>query len=353
PTSRWELGMYGYDEHRVSLWPGTPPGEYEVLVSVYDVVTGGILNVDVTEGIGPGSSYVLGSIVVVESRRAILPSQVPVGEPLMIDVGQGIQIVGIVPPPHTVDAGGHLPFTLFWYAHEDPAGDYLARMRLVDESGVSRAEDVRIPGRAGFPTSEWRSGELVRDGHSFMIPAEIPAGDYLLRVDLLDAAGEAVTDAATLLGVSVRSPNRVFDVPAVEYPSTGRIEGLARLLGYDLATRNAAPGGTVTIMLHWQATDSVATGYVVFVHLLDADGRLVAGSDLVPAEGTRPTTGWVAGEVITDPHVLSVPDTAPSGEYGIEVGIYDPLSGNRLPVSDSQGALGGDHLMLDVVIEVG
>ncbi|MCJ7736115.1 MAG: hypothetical protein MUQ10_02215, partial [Anaerolineae bacterium] len=32
PTSRWELGMYGYDEHRVSLWPGTPPGEYEVLV---------------------------------------------------------------------------------------------------------------------------------------------------------------------------------------------------------------------------------------------------------------------------------------------------------------------------------
>jgi len=352
PTSRWELGTYGYDQHRVSIWPGTPPGEYEILVSVYDVATDRSLNVDGTENIRSGSSYVLGSLVVVESRRPVLPSDVSAGEPMLIDLGRGIQIVGIVPPPQPVNAGGYLPFTLFWYAHENPADDYLVRMRLVDESGVSSAEEVRSLGRASFPTSAWRMGEFVRDGHSFAIPAEIPGGNYLLRVDLLDAAREAVTEAVTLLDVSVRSPDRVFDVPVVEYSSTARIEGLAQLLGYDLAATSTSPGETTTITLYWQATASVDTSYVVFVHLLDTAGRLVTGSDLVPAGGSRPTTGWVAGEVITDPHDLSVPDAAPSGRYRIEVGVYDPHSGDRLSISDGQGVVGDDHLILDAAIEV-
>jgi hypothetical protein len=63
--------------------------------------------------------------------------------------------------------------------------------------------------------------------------------------------------------------------------------------------------------------------YTVFTHLLDADSRIWAQQDGIPANGARPTTGWVPGEVIRHEVQLAVDPQAPSGDYVIEVGLYD------------------------------
>ena len=71
--------------------------------------------------------------------------------------------------------------------------------------------------------------------------------------------------------------------------------------------------------------------------------------DSVPGQGTLPTTSWVEGEVIVDPHDLALALDAPAGPYTIAVGMYDPSTGERLPVSDVEGNLLGNHLLIDEI----
>jgi hypothetical protein len=91
-----------------------------------------------------------------------------------------------------------------------------------------------------------------------------------------------------------------------------------------------APGQTFTLTLTWQALSEMTADYKSFVHVLDASGRLVVGSDAVPAQWTRPTTGWLAGEYVADVHAPALPDGLGVGEYRLEVGLYDSASGQRL-----------------------
>ena len=60
--------------------------------------------------------------------------------------------------------------------------------------------------------------------------------------------------------------------------------------------------------------------YTVFVHLLEPAGQVLAQDNSEPA---RPTSGWVPGEYVTDPHDIPLPLELPPGDYVVEVGMYD------------------------------
>jgi hypothetical protein len=83
--------------------------------------------------------------------------------------------------------------------------------------------------------------------------------------------------------------------------------------------------------------------YKVFVHVLDSSQQqVVAQRDAEPQDGGAPTTGWVVGEVIEDEYAMTLPAGLAAGEYPIEVGVYDPRSGERLrlPNGDNRLLLG-------------
>jgi len=61
-----------------------------------------------------------------------------------------------------------------------------------------------------------------------------------------------------------------------------------------------------------------------------------------------PTTGWVAGEFVTDPHILQVGSDAQDAMHTIWLGFYEPESGQRLPRVSGEGTVLGDYLELDV-----
>jgi hypothetical protein len=65
--------------------------------------------------------------------------------------------------------------------------------------------------------------------------------------------------------------------------------------------------------------------YTAFVHALDASDHILAQVDAVPLNGARPTTGWLPGEVLTDPYTLSL-----AGASKIEIGLYDAHTAERL-----------------------
>ncbi len=102
--------------------------------------------------------------------------------------------------------------------------------------------------------------------------------------------------------------------------------------GYAL-TPTATPGGQVLLTLLWQSLQPVTTDYQVFVHLLDAQGNKLLQRDGQPVVWLRPTSTWQPGEIIADRYGLLLPATMPAGRYTLAVGLYDPVTGQRLAVS--------------------
>jgi len=106
----------------------------------------------------------------------------------------------------------------------------------------------------------------------------------------------------------------------------------------------ARPGDVVGVRLVWAADAAPARAYKVFLHLLAPDGQLAAQRDGEPGGGSRPTTGWAAGEVVIDNHGLLLPAGLPPGEYVLRVGLYDAFDpAARLAVA------GGDSLLLATI----
>ena len=68
--------------------------------------------------------------------------------------------------------------------------------------------------------------------------------------------------------------------------------------------------------------------------------------DNEPVNGTRPMPSWRPDEVIVDDYVIDLHPGAPQGQYAIEIGLYDPATGQRSLVIDGMGQPAADHVML-------
>ena len=113
------------------------------------------------------------------------------------------------------------------------------------------------------------------------------------------------------------------------------------LLGHARSAQRLQPGDWLPLQLDWRTDAVLPTRYKVFLHLLDAQGRLVAQHDSEPGGGLAPTTAWTPGATVQDRRALVLPDQLPQGSYTLIVGLYtgdDP--GQRLRVGDA------DHLVL-------
>jgi hypothetical protein len=126
-----------------------------------------------------------------------------------------------------------------------------------------------------------------------------------------------------------------------------------RFLGYSLSLVEAGDR-TWSIRLHWQAIDAASTDYTVFVQLLDQQGRWIAGWDSPPLAGQYPTSRWQPGEVVVDSLELTPPppETLSPGKYRLVTGLYDPVSGQRLPAVDSNGQPLPDDMIILQEIEI-
>jgi hypothetical protein len=108
----------------------------------------------------------------------------------------------------------------------------------------------------------------------------------------------------------------------------------------------ASAGEALPIELHWQALTRLTEDYHVFIHGVDHNGQTVAQADGQPALWTRPTTTWAVGETIIDRHGLWIPPQIQPGDYQLQVGLYPPQDGQRLPL-----ATGEEFMKLPLKIE--
>jgi hypothetical protein len=127
----------------------------------------------------------------------------------------------------------------------------------------------------------------------------------------------------------------------------------ARFVGFAVTSLDLLPGEKISLLLYWQPTDQAppAYDYSIYIHLLDADGQMIAHWDGQPGQNAYPTRFWRPGESILDYWALRMPTDLPSGAAQLRFGIYDPASLERLPVT-IDGQPSGDGVTLPLTFSV-
>ena len=234
----------------------------------------------------------------------------------------------------------------------------MPRLQLAVGDDVA-IEWVEKPVAGTYPTAWWQAGELVRDPHLLPIPASVLDGgseSYLdLKLGVIRAADgqpvewEAGETTITLDYLVVLDRDHNYQPTTPQHPQRTQFGLSVELIGYDLQSFGFAQDMPLAsnlqlpVTLHWHALETPDRNYHSFVHLLDAEGQIVAQADGQPGSGEFPTLGWLPGEYLTDTHVLQLPPDLPPGEYRLGVGLYDPKTNVRL----------GERVLLDQSVQIG
>lgn len=119
-----------------------------------------------------------------------------------------------------------------------------------------------------------------------------------------------------------------------------------RLTGYALSSTRISPGDILQIVLAWE-TDKPMTGdFTVFAQILDPANHLVGQRDAQPLTAT---SSWPAGQLVMDGHGIFIEPGTPPGKHRLIVGLYDSATGQRLPVTSSDGEQRRDFIELSEV----
>jgi hypothetical protein len=110
------------------------------------------------------------------------------------------------------------------------------------------------------------------------------------------------------------------------------------LLSYTTPPVAIYPGNAFCLQLRWTVQEQLENNYAIFVHVLDENGQLAAQTDLMPIPSM---TDWTPREEVTTRHGLILPSTLTYGKYEINVGLYNPATGLRLPLQN-----GDDKILL-------
>ncbi|MBN1937709.1 MAG: hypothetical protein JW934_23830, partial [Anaerolineae bacterium] len=347
PTLLWPDGMYGHWAYLTYPLPGTPPGEYWIEIALFERGTWRTLPIVDTQGQVAGLKTRIGPVQIGRAREQPSVESLGIDTPLDGDVGGSLRLLGSALDRVEAQSGDTLHLTLFWQAAARVDRGWTLDLALSDgETALPLAQGtVIIRGDSAAP---WRAGDVVRSQHTLRISPGTPDGAYALRVAAIDNSGKTATQFDTGQ-ITVHAPQRTMTLPdGIDHRAEANLGERITLLGFDLDETTLSASDALSLILYWQARQEMDASYKVFVQLVGADGVL-AQIDAAPANNTRPTTGWIAGEVVADPYTLVLPADAPPGPYQLITGLYDPLTLRRLPVLDAQGNVVSDHFLLATV----
>lgn len=348
PAEQWTPGDLVLDQIQLEIPAGMPPGDgYQLAVSMVDTDNQSLLPRLVQEQFAglevrvpasetlPWPAPLRSPLTEAEINNAC--AGVPREKPLDL---AALRLLGWLLPTKPglkdnaqVKPGELLPVTLCWEVLEDADAYKQVELRL-------RSADDTVVLYTGTPASgygfeAWLPGTLVEDRYAPRLPREMKAGSYNLQVSIDDDL-----EPIDLVQLEVVSVTRTFTLPEVDVTIDAVFDGAIRLWGYDLDVQPSGEGAELT--LYWQSIKSIEQDFVVFIHVVDPiSGDILSQVDEQPQRGERATSSWVEGEVIADPHglTLSPPsnDGAPSYiSYMLRIGLYMPMTGTTMTVDGAR-----------------
>ncbi len=311
-------------------------------------------------------------IAPVYAQPARLANEANVPNPVHIRYdanGARPELVG-VNAARKVYAGKELPITLYWRTDSPIADDLYAYIHIYDSQGVLVGQWNAFPGNGLLPPRVWQAGEIILD--NYRVPISIDAAPLAGHIEVgltrvgstrplvaRDPAGQKITP--TVARFKVSDPHQMASSVPAEWSWDNQLEMLAFdvsefQFGIPISEPPASvpspslrPGDVIQVRYSLRAQIDNLPDYTVFMHLVNAEGKVTAQYDGQPYDGEYPTSLWDAGEVVSDEFAIVIPHDAPAGDYTLEFGIYRNSDNGRLPVSGS--ALGnvrgaGDHLVI-------
>ena len=309
-TTAWVLG------------PALPPGDYHWQITVDNQSTG--INLGLSDlppfHIGRSDHPVPLSSLVLDGRPAAQPG---------LDEWEFVGYASVV---RNAQPGALVTASLFWRATRNVTQPAEARFQLRDQRGNIIAEQtVTLPRDA-------RMDDLVESRPGLELPVRLADGRYEYFV--------FGSNAVSLGQLQVRGRARNYTVPSIAQRRQIQLGDSIELMGYDLGAEQARPGDQIHLKLIWRAKKQVSQSFKVFIHVVDVGGKLLVQKDGVPGNWALPTDTWAAGEVIVDPYVIPIPPEATPGNYRVQVGLYDPTSGQRLLAIEAGSQLTDDSIPL-------
>ena len=345
-TSLWEAGEEAITYGVIPLPAGTPPLSYRVFVSFYDRQTLRGLDCFDASGAPAGQSCELGTVTLTRGETPGHDLYGALGALRLRSVdgigsSEGLVLEAYRGSGDVVVPGQKYGIVLQWRASEDGMPDYEPRV-LICQGDAIIGEDRSAPAGGRYPTTLWSAGEVVLDRRDVEVSPYAKDGPATLEIEI----GSRRFHLADL---RVKGVEHIYELPAMEHQLGVMFGGFAELLGYDLSPQVTTTEEPVALTLYWRVVsdEPPPVAYTIFTHLLNEQGRLVGQHDGPPVWGRRPTTSWVAGEIIVDRHEMVFKDTSHTGVTRVEVGIYDPDTLERVVTSS-----GADHVMLSSEVVV-
>ena len=227
-----------------------------------------------------------------------------------------------------------LPMNLY----AEPTIHFLTLSRFSETRSIlnlSDAERAQIASEASIaiaPLAPSNDAFVLLRGNSAILLVPNPQTEALLRAQPAQSRfqDQWSKSLGTIVAVPGSSQSEIFR-PLPYTPIAADFNHQLRLVGYALDNRQIAPGRPFGLTLYWSSRVPIQAMTRAFVHLLDAKGNVVADSDIGPAEDFHLSL-FPQNQIVPDRRILSPDAALPPGKYALEVGVYQPANGARLPV---------------------
>lgn len=327
-TTHWHEGYYVVEDLKLQVPSHIAPGDYRLRIGLFNRETTQLLNIRDAVGNPTGVYQDIGVLRVnrpISRGRNRATDEISTGNAIsFVDTPFLLESVSSI--PQQLEVGRDFVVTLDWRANTSTESDYRFQLVWYGAEGdaiVSRS----MPLVTDYETSLWQINDVWRGQHRVYVPGTLVSGNYGLGIRLMHDESEVV-EAPLGLDMQVTTPERTYTLPAMPNRMDVGWQNGIRLRGY------AWDASVSELTLWWQTDAAIPQSLRLFVHALDGD-RIVAQSDGVPVNWTRPTTSWDIGEVITTIHSLS--DIGAPVHF--RVGWYLQEDGGRLKLVDGSDSL--------------
>ncbi|MCS7002467.1 MAG: hypothetical protein NZ518_06430, partial [Dehalococcoidia bacterium] len=276
-------------------------------------------------------------------RVAALPNR------LDIDFGGVLRLVSAELPPGPARFNERTPITVTWQLTQPTDQDWSVYVHLFGRLDRKVGQFDTYPTLGALPTSRWRVGNVYQDVYPVLIE-QFTEGPVLLRVEAgvyhfgtgkrlsASANGAPIGDSPIIGWIKLADPP-VLDPPL--RPVVANFNDEIAVEGVTISFARRFPPGdkrpqafAVTTRLRGLAR--MTRDYTMFIHVVDAEGRVLSQWDAKPVENAYPTPFWDIGERLTDRREVVIPLPLPP-EARMTLGFYDSATGQRAPRRDQPG----------------
>jgi hypothetical protein len=197
PTTLWEQGEVVREQPDARILAEVLSGRYTLMA--------GLADAESSEEVGSASLVEL----TVEGRARTFEAP-PIQNPLEINLGNQMELLGYGLDTTELKAGGTLSLTLYWKALTQMDTSYTVFVHVLDSENTIWGQRDSLPGNGTLPTTGWLPGEVIADQYEVLIQPDAPPGQYVIeigmyraetgeRLPIIKQKGQVVDDRILLL----------------------------------------------------------------------------------------------------------------------------------------------------------